>query len=108
MAERARQFMPFAALRGFYSVIEERERIRSPRRELGEDDCNRISSLLGQLERGMMIKVIHYNDGFYETTEGLVAEVDFIFRYLVIVKTKIMFDDIFDISSKELAFDIKD
>lgn len=102
MADRACQFMPFAALRGFYNVIEERERVKGPRRELGEDDCNRLSDLLGQLERGMMIKVIHYNDGFYETTEGLVAEVDFIFRYLVIVKTKIMFDDIFDVSGEEL------
>lgn len=102
MAERARQFMPFAALRGFYNVIEERERIKSPRRELGEDDAHKLSCLLGTLQRGMMVKVIHYNNGFYETTEGLVAEVDFIFRHLVIVKTKILFDDIFRLSCDDI------
>ena len=53
----------------------------------------------------MMIKVVHYSDGFYKTTEGIVSEIDFVFRFLVIVKTKIFFDDIYDISGEKLMFE---
>ena len=37
-AERAKQFMPFASLRGFGDVITDRETIRVPRRQLSEDE----------------------------------------------------------------------
>ena len=32
-ADRARQFMPFAALTGYYEVIKQREKIIEPRKE---------------------------------------------------------------------------
>ena len=34
---RARQFMPFASLKGFFSIVRDREKLVTPRRELQED-----------------------------------------------------------------------
>ena len=42
-ADRARQFMPFASLRGYYDFIREQERVKEPRRELSEDDAQELS-----------------------------------------------------------------
>ena len=49
-----------------------------------------------------MIKIKHYLDEEYIETIGLVSEFNETFRYLKIVKTKIMFDDILDIQGNEI------
>ena len=36
-ADRAQQFMPFAALKGYYDLIRERERVAEPKRELTDE-----------------------------------------------------------------------
>ena len=38
-AMRARQFAPFAALRGYYDLVRERERVVEPRREMSEESA---------------------------------------------------------------------
>ena len=46
-ADRARQFMPFASLRGYYDFIREQERVKEPRRELSEDDAQELPMCSG-------------------------------------------------------------
>ena len=75
-ADRARQFMPFASLRGYYDFIREQERVKEPRRELSEDDAQELSDVLGKTARGVMLRVVFYNKDHYETAEGLVSEFD--------------------------------
>ena len=41
-AERAKQFMPFAALRGFDDVIDDRAALRALRRQLSEDELTEL------------------------------------------------------------------
>ena len=53
-ADRARQFMPFAALTGYYEVIKQREKIIEPRKELSEDEAEILSSKLGSVQKGML------------------------------------------------------
>ena len=38
-ADRAAQFMPFAALTGYYDLVRERERVSEPRREPSEEEA---------------------------------------------------------------------
>ena len=95
---RAKQFMPFAALRGYYTMIREKTRIIEPRKELVADEADRISDKLNQIKKNMMVRIRHYVVDSYVTTEGIVTRIDPEFRYLTIVKTKIPFDDIIDIS----------
>lgn len=97
MSDRAGQFMPFAALKGFYDLIRERERIIVPKHEITEDKAEELTELIKKVEKGKIIKVIYYSDGEYVSSEGIVTKIDFVFRKLTIVKTEIDFDDIWDI-----------
>ena len=96
-AERARQFMPFAALRGFEDLIARQERIYTPRRELSEEEAERLSDRLAALERGTVIRALYYDGEAYVTMEGAISEVDTVFRSLRIIKTRIPFEDLLKI-----------
>ena len=50
----------------------------------------------------MVIKVRYYNIDAYETAEGIVSSFDDVFRTLTIVKKSISFDDILDVTGKEI------
>ena len=41
-ADRAQQFMPFAALKGYYDLIRERERVVEPKRELTDEQKEKV------------------------------------------------------------------
>ena len=99
-ADRARQFMPFAALTGYYEVIKQREKIIEPRKELSEDEAEILSDKLNKIQKGMLITITYYNEDCYETLTGLVSNIDSIYRTITIVKTKIAIDDIYDIEIK--------
>jgi hypothetical protein len=101
-ASRAKQFLPFATLKGYYDEIRERKRIIEPRRDRTDEENNLLSYQMNQIKKGMMIKVIHYTKDAYETTEGLVTHIDLAFHTLTIVKTKISLDDIYVIQGDDL------
>ena len=56
-ADRAAQFMPFAALTGYYDLVRERERVTEPRREPSEEDAERISSELAGTRPRELVRV---------------------------------------------------
>lgn len=93
-ADRARQFMPFAALKGYYQLVREQERVEQPRRELTEDEALELSQRIRSLEKGQVVRVVHYEDGAYVTTQGALAGIDEALRTLRIVKRAIPFDEI--------------
>ncbi len=97
-ADRARQFMPFAALKGYDELVRKQEKIISPRREMSEYKAECLSNKLNLVKKGMVIKILYYNTDGYIKTEGMVSRIDFTARYLIIIKTKIEFDDIYAIS----------
>lgn len=97
MSDRAGQFMPFAALKGFYDLIREKERVIVPKHEIAEDKAEELSDKMKLVERGMMVKVVYYSNGEYVSIEGIVTKIDLVFRKLTVVKTEIDLDDIWDI-----------
>ena len=97
-ADRARQFMPFAALTGYYEIIKERERVGEPRRDLSEEELQILSDKMNRVKKGDMVTVTHYIEYRYEKTTGLVSNIDTVYRTISIVKNKIPFDDIVDIT----------
>ena len=72
-ADRARRFMPFAALTGYYEVIKQREKIIEPRKELSEDEAEILSDKLNKVQKGMLITLTYYKEDCYETLTGLVS-----------------------------------
>lgn len=96
-AERAAQFMPFAALTGYYDLVRRRERVREPRRDPGEEDAARISSELARTRRGQLVRVTHYDGAAYVTRTGMVSSVEPELRTLSIARERIPFDDVWRI-----------
>ena len=94
MADRAKQFMPFASLKGYYDMIREQERRREPKRELSEDEAEELSRVLNTFCRGALVRVEHYRGECYETTVGIITEFDPVFRKMRIVRDTVAFDDI--------------
>ncbi|WP_080797442.1 hypothetical protein [Arabiibacter massiliensis] len=96
-ADRAQQFMPFAALRGYYDLVRERERTAEPRREMTEERALELSQKFAQVERRAMVAVTYYDGEAYVIARGLVSDIDEAGRTLTIVRERIAFDDIWDI-----------
>lgn len=103
MENRAVQFTPFAALRGYYEMIREKERVRVPHHRFAEDAAELLSRKMQKVARGMMVSVIHYHDGEYIKTTGLVSKIDPASRILTIVKFPIAFDDIYDVEGENIG-----
>lgn len=96
-ADRAAQFMPFAALTGYYDLVRERERVVEPRREPSEEEAARISAELAAVRKGQLVRVTHYERDAYVTTEGVVTRVDPVGRKLTVVRRRIRFDDVWSV-----------
>ena len=96
-AERAAQFMPFAALTGYYDLVRERERVSEPRREPSEEEAARISAELAAMRKGQLVRMTHYEHDAYVTTEGIVTGVDPVARELTVVRRRIRFDDVWSV-----------
>lgn len=96
-AGRAAQFMPFAALTGYYELARRQERVAEPRHELTEEEALSLSRTIVQVKKGDMVRVTYYDRDAYRTVSGIVAHIDFTFRRIQVVKTAIGFDDILTI-----------
>lgn len=102
MSDRARQFLPFDALKGFKEAIKERQKIKVEKPVLSEEMAIELSYKLNQVKKGMIVKIVHYDIEEYIETFGMVSEFSEVFNYLKIVKKKILFENILDIQSDEI------
>ncbi len=99
----AAQFMPFAALTGFEEMASAQEQTHEPRRTLTEERAEQVSRMLVRLQKGDTAQVTHYAYGNYQTSAGIVRQVDSTFRRLVLVgqngkpDQRILFEDIWDL-----------
>lgn len=100
--DRAKQFMPFAALRGYYELVQQKERVVEPRRDLSDEEAEVLSWRLNHVKKGMLVKVRYYREDAYENAQGVVTRINPEYRQLTIVKTRIPFDDILSIDAEEL------
>ena len=100
--DRARQFMPFDALKGLKEEIRKREKIKVPKKELSPDGVEMLEYKLQQVKKGMMIKVIYFTNNEYLALEGMVSNIDTIEHKITIVKQVIPIKDIYDITGEDI------
>lgn len=98
--ERAKQFAPFASLRGYGDIIKKTERPPEKKRELTDEESEDLDRTVSEIKKGDMVEVVYYSVDRYKEIQGIVTALDKVMRYIVIVKTKIGFDDV--LSIKEL------
>lgn len=96
--ERAKQFMPFAALKGYTEVLKKKEKIVVPKIDLLEEYQEELSRKLHQVKKNDIVTVVYFSKNQYLKLTGMVSRVDDTARILKIVNTKISFDDLYDIA----------
>ncbi len=95
--DSAKQFMPFAALTGFYDLVEEKEFVAEPRRERSDEENRTLNEKIPFTRKGSYVKIKYYLTDSYKTVEGKISQADFVFRNLTVNKIRIPFDDIYEI-----------
>lgn len=107
LQERAAQFSPFAALVGYEDQIEDTNRFRQEKIELGESDLEelntKINILISNLKDHPFIDIVYYHpeNEKYEGKSGNVLRIDEIHKVLLFKDgTKIELDSILQIDIK--------
>ena len=102
--ERAKQFMPFDALKGLQEELRRREEMHSrvEKKVLSDDQMENISAELNKIQKGSKIIITFYDNGHYVTIEAMVAEINAIYRYIKMGTGKVFFDDIYNIRVIEI------
>ena len=95
--DRAKQFMPFAALKGYPEALRKKEKVIVPKVELTEDYERMLDQKIKHISNNDIVTVIYFCNGEYLKRTGMVSRIDKTARILKVVNTKILFDDIYDI-----------
>lgn len=111
IANRAKIFSPFAALRGYEDEIasEGKDHLKGKQIELSEEQKELLGNKIGQLRKNQLVKVKYFTDGYYEDLPGRVDSVDAINKELRIytgvtntigkeLPTIIPFEDILEVN----------
>jgi len=98
MDNRAKQFVPFAAVKGFEEALRAKERIVVEKIELSDERKAELDFKLHQIKKRDIITVVYFDKDEYVKVEGMVSRFDTDARVLKVVNTKINFDDIYDIT----------
>lgn len=101
--ERAKQFLPFDALKGLQEALREREKQLEyvEKVELSDEEIEKLSEKLQMLEIGSWVRVKYYCNKMYKEICGNVKIVDSIKKKLIIAveneSLEIRFCNIFNI-----------
>ncbi len=100
-SSRAKQFLPFDALKGLQEALREKEIEYEEKRELSEETLNELDSIFNRIEVGCKVKIKYYKNRKYNEIIGLVTSID-------LIKKKIQINKEFNISVSDIAnIDIK-
>ena len=98
--DRAKQFMPFDAMKGLQEELRVREerRTRVKKKEITEEQIERISRVLSRLRKNSTVAITLYSKGHYISIEGEVTEICHTGEYIKIGNEKVFYDDIYKIA----------
>lgn len=99
-ADRAKQFIPFDALKGFWKALQEKERIVVPKAEIPDDAAEAVDHMLHSISQDDMAAVTYYHNGEYVRATGIISKIDMQKKKLSIVNTEILFSDIYEIQKE--------
>ncbi len=96
-ADRARQFMPFAALKGYHELAHSQEAIHIPRPELSEERLTELTEIMRSLNPGDDVRISFYEGGQRVTLKGALSKVDEVTHSAIIGTKRIPLASILDI-----------
>ena len=104
--DRAKIFSSFNPLSTLERALRQKERENGEKLELDESMIDEILKKINELKIADEVRV-SYHDGFgYASASGLVSEINFIDKSLMVVKIRIKFEDISEIEIVKKSFKI--
>lgn len=101
--ERAKQFMPFAALKGYEDALRKKEKVTVPKAQLCPERQEELDRILRQIRRNDMVTAVYFQEGEYVKLTGMVSRIDGTARILKIVDTKIDFENLYEVEMQEVG-----
>ena len=102
--KRAAQFAPFDALRGMREALamSEYEHERKVKGDVSEETAEKISSIINELEKGTVVKVKYFDDGYDKEYIGTI-KVDVFEQKVKLIKENktICLDNLLDLDLME-------
>ena len=83
---RAKQFLPFDALKGFQEALREKEIEYEEKRELSEEVLIELNNKVNQIEKESYVEIKYYKNGRYNKIKGIVTKIDYIKKRIQINK----------------------
>lgn len=102
VSDRAKQFMPFAALSGLSAALEAKEREIVARRELSEDAAAELDITLRHMQRGCKVCVTYYRNGQYQKITGVLRALDPAHGMICVDDVRIAFCDLFCVEETDI------
>ena len=97
--QRAKQFLPFNSLKGFYDLVLEAEKIKMPRRKITQDEAELINEKIVKLKIGMMVIITYYETDGYVKIQGVISFIDTVYKTIKIVDNVLQIKDIIDVEA---------
>ena len=77
-ADRAKQFLPFDALKGLQEALREKEIEYEQKKELSEESLMELEKQFNKIEKGSFVKIKYYKNKTYIEVTGIVTKIDYI------------------------------
>lgn len=94
---RAKQFLPFDALKGFYEAIGYENIERNDKKVLSEDMFVELDKKINSIKKGDNVLIRHYCNFDYIETTGIVKNIDKVYKKIYLLNSVIDIEDIIDI-----------
>lgn len=88
---RARQFMPFAALKGYGELAHAKEFKPEPLHTPTEEESAELSATVSRLKKGDAVRVVRYRNGAYRELVGAVSDIEPALKTIRVMKEDIPF-----------------
>jgi len=99
---RAKQFLAFEALKGLDEALKEKERLSVNKKIFFKDEQANLSYKLAQLKKGMVVELIYYENQEYQRLCGVITNIDYNLKSLIMIDKKINFIDIIMIQGEHI------
>ena len=96
-ADRAKQFMPFAALKGYEEAVKESEKRKKEKIILAEDRKEELDFKLRQLKYGDEVTIFYFDSGEYRKVRDRFIKADDLKKKIVVGKKEIDIENIMEI-----------
>lgn len=78
VVSRAKQFLPFDALKGLQEALREKEKEQEEKIELSEESLLELNNSFNKIEIGSKVKIKFYKNNKYVEISGTITNIDYI------------------------------